>query len=99
MKEYDENKATAAMLAALADNRRDEDAVCEVLDLIYDYYEENGDLDINIDDDDDSETDIAGMVSFISRQLRRHPASVDFSAEEIEAMVRAEIAYEECLLQ
>ena len=74
MKDYDETEAIAAMLAVLRPDRRDEDAVYEILDLIYDYYEDNGDLDITLDDDE-AETDIEAMVAAIAKQLRRRPAS------------------------
>ncbi|MBO4942694.1 MAG: hypothetical protein J6C95_04630 [Muribaculaceae bacterium] len=96
MKDYDESEAIAMMLATLAKDRRNDDAAYEVLDLIYDYYEENGELDINMDEDD-SETDFADMTSYIAKQLKRHPAEVDFTVEEIEAMIRAEVEYEDSL--
>lgn len=97
MKEYDESEAVALMLAKLAQDRRNDDAAYEVLDLIYDYYEENGDLELSIDDDD-TDTDLAEMTAYISKQLRKRPAEIDFTAEEIEAMILAEIEYEESLL-
>ena len=50
MKEYNETEAVALMAATLPENFRDTDAICEVLDLIYDYYDENGDLDIDADE-------------------------------------------------
>lgn len=96
MKDYDESEAIAMMLATLAKDRRNDDAAYEVLDLIYDYYEENGELDINMDEDD-SETDFADMTSYIAKHLKRHPAEVDFTVEEIEAMIRAEVEYEDSL--
>ena len=87
------------MNAALDADRRNEDAVYEVLDLIFDYYEDNGDLEIDFDDEDisDDGTDIAGMVKYISKILAKRPASVNFTNAEIEAIVKAEIAYEESL--
>jgi len=97
MKDYDEREAVAAMLAKLSKERRNDDAAFEVLDLIYDYYEDNGELDISIDEDE-SETDLAGMTAYIVKQLNKHQAAIDFTAEEIEAMIRAEIEYEESLL-
>lgn len=97
MKDYDETEAIAAMLAALRPDRRDEDAVYEILDLIYDYYEDNGDLDINMDDDE-AETDIDAMVEALAKQLRRHPTSIDFDNEELKALIEAENAYQESLL-
>ena len=98
MKDYDENEAIEAMIATLAADRRNEEVVFEILDLIYSFYEENGDLDINMDDEDDDEPDMAEIVAYISKQLRRHRAAVDFSEEEIEAMVKAEYGYQESLL-
>lgn len=97
MKDYDETEAIAAMLAVLRPDRRDEDAVYEILDLIYDYYEDNGDLDITLDDDE-AETDIEAMVAAIAKQLRRHSASTNFDNDEIKAMIEAETAYQESLL-
>lgn len=97
MKDYDETEAIAAMLAVLRPDRRDEDAVYEILDLIYDYYEDNGDLDITLDDDE-AETDIEAMVAAIAKQLRRHPESTNFDNDEIKAMIEAETAYQESLL-
>ena len=97
MKDYDETEAIAAMLAVLRPDRRDEDAVYEILDLIYDYYEDNGDPDITLDDDE-AETDIEAMVAAIAKQLRRRPASTNFDNDEIKAMIEAETAYQESLL-
>lgn len=99
MQEFDENKAIELMAATLGADRRDEDAVFEVLDLIFDYYDENGDLDIDLnDDDDDDETDVEAMTAYISKYLAKHPAPVRFTADEIKAMIEAELAYEESLI-
>lgn len=86
------------MSATLDAGRRDDDAVCEILDLIFDYYEENGLLDIDFDSDDDEDADTGAMVAYIMKYLAKHPAAVPFTAAEIEAMVKAEAAYEESLI-
>ncbi|MCM1067249.1 MAG: hypothetical protein NC418_06730 [Muribaculaceae bacterium] len=96
MKEYNENEAVERMCAVLPEQLRDVDAVCEVLDLIYDFYEENGDLDIDIDDD--SEVDVDAVVAFIEKCFRKNAPAVGFGTADIAAMVRAEIAYEESLI-
>lgn len=90
MKEYDEDEAIAAMAAAIPENTLSEDDIYQVLDLIYDYYDENGQLDIDSDDDDD--TDIAAMIQYIARFMKGR-----VSDENIKALVEAEIAYEESL--
>ncbi len=95
MKEYNETEAIELMCAAIPEEYRDNDSVCEVLDLIYDYYEDNGDLDIDAGDDD---ADVEEIVAYVVRYFKKNAPSIHFSAEQIEAMVRAEIAYEESLL-
>lgn len=101
MKEFDEDAAAAAMKAAIAPAECTADDALEVLDIVYDYYEEHGDLDVSLDDDDDEEqdADIAAIVEFVVKQLRRRPARVRFDAAHVEAMVRAEIGYEESLME
>lgn len=94
MKEFDESEAIELMMAVLPAEKRSQDAACEVLDLIYDFYEENGDLDIDADDDD---ADIGEIVGYISGMLARHPAEVVFTDDELRAMVEAEIGYENSL--
>ena len=96
MKEFDENEAVELMAKALAPERRNDNAVCEVLDLIYDYYDENGDLDVDFDGDEEPDTE--AMVAYIGRYLRKNSPEVAFTDEEIAAIVKAEIAYEESLL-
>ena len=95
MKEYNENEAIEAMCAVLPEECRDEDSACEVLDLIFDYYEENGELDIDNDDDD---TDIDAVVAYILKYLKKNAPAVHFTAEQLAAMVKAEIEYEDSLL-
>lgn len=102
MEEFDEDKAAALMAAAsgMAPSDALNEAALEVLDLIYDYYDEHGDLDISLDDDDDDEPDaaVADIVAYVSRQLAKHPAAVALGPDALAAMVEAEIAYEESLL-
>lgn len=98
MKEFDEDTAVRLMNEALTADRRDVNAATEVLDLIFDYYEENGDLDLNMDDDD--EDDDAGLIAdFVAKALKKSPAAIDYSREELLAMVEAELNYEEELLK
>lgn len=96
MKEFDENDAVKAMSAAtgLPDSSELYDTACEVLDLIYDYYEDNGGLDIG----DDSDDDAAAICAYVGAQLERHPAILDLTEAQIAAMVNAELDYEDSLL-
>ena len=96
MKQFDENDALKAMKAVLPQELHDEDALYEIMDLIFDYYDENGDLEIDFDDDDDedSETDLDAVVDFVCRYVRKNSAVKNFSREEIYKAVQAEVEYE-----
>lgn len=95
MKEYDEDEAIAMMGKALGADAPSEENIYQVLDLIFDYYDENGELDIDADADED--TDIDEMVSYIARYLKGKSSTV-LSPAQIKALVLAEIAYEDSLL-
>lgn len=99
MKEYDEEAAMKQMTSAPGCNNVDDNTAAEVLDLIFDYYDENGDLDIAsaFDDDDDDENDIAEMVAFVQKYLRKN-SDTNLTDAQVEAMIRAELDYEESLL-
>lgn len=96
MKEFDENEAIAAMCKASGLPATDalEDTACEVLDLIYDYYEESGALDISNDSDDD----IEAIATYVSKQLLRHPAEIELDDAQLTAMIAAELDYEDSVL-
>lgn len=95
MKEYDEDEAIALMGKAIAPDTVSDDEVYQVLDLIFDYYDENGELDIDAEADDD--TDIEEMVDFIAKYLKGKSKSA-LTKDQIKALVLAEIAYEDSLL-
>lgn len=95
MQEFDENKAVALMSAVIPAELRDEDDVFEVLDLIFDFYEDNGQLDINASDDDD-DFSVGDVVAYIRKITAKRP--LPFSDKQLAAMVEAELEYEDSLL-
>ena len=97
MKEFDENDAVKAMMAVLAPGRADEDAVFEILDLLFEAYDELGMTEVSLDAPD-ADPEISELIGFIRKYLTRHKAAVDFTDAELEAMIEAENAYEESLL-
>lgn len=102
MKEFNENEAVAAMRAALPDDRSGkytDDDLLEVLDLIFDHYEENGDLDIDAGDDSevDDEAEIKGAVDYVTRFIKKDK-STKIELADIPALVRAEYQYELSLI-
>ena len=97
MKEFDEDEAIKLMCEAAALSGADAaDAACEVLDIIYDYYDANGELDIDAQDDDDD--DANSIADYVKAQLAKSPAALPLSAGQIEAMVKAELDYEDSII-
>lgn len=95
MKEYDEDEAVRLMSEAAKPHTVSDEDIYQILDLIFDYYDENGELDI--DADDDSDTDVDDMVDYIAKYLKGK-SETDLSKNLIKSLVQAEMAYEESLL-
>lgn len=94
--DYDETKA----IEYIRDNAclttdYDDDEILNVIDIIFDYYEENGLLDLD-DGDDDTEVDIDDVVEFATRMLRKDKMAKVVPAD-IRPIIKAEFEYEESL--
>lgn len=103
MKEFDENNAVKAMRSALTTEQSelyDDDELLNLLDIIWDYYEQNGLLNVDISDEDtdeDTESLIPDIVDYACRMIRKDK-NARLSTDHVEQLIRAEIAYEDSLL-
>lgn len=98
--EFDELKAVEAINKALADAGRgvyEADEVLNVIDMIWDFYEENGLLDIESDPEEDPDDIEQEVVDYVKRMLRKDKAAV-VAPDDVETMVRAEMAYEDSII-
>lgn len=97
--EFDEFRAVAFINNKLIEAGRQaypEDEVLNIIDMIWDFYEENGLLDP--DDEDDSDEDIEPeMIDYVNRMLRKDKGA-QVAAEDVPLMVRAEVEYEDSVL-
>lgn len=96
--EFDENEAIKFMRANVQPElaaRYDDDELFNLIDLIYDYYESNGLLEIDADDDDDA-LDIDDLNSYVARMLRKDKGAA-LAPEDAPAFVAAYMAYEDSL--
>ena len=101
MTEYNERDAIRLMRAALTPERADKissDEILNIIDMIWDYYETHGCLDIDLDDEADDDPTAAldrdDLIKYVKQQVakdRRSPVLPD----EVEPLVLAELAYEE----
>ncbi len=93
--EFDELKAVEFINNSLKQHGRspyDEDEVLNVIDMIWDYYEENGLLDIEAEPDEE-----ADVVDYVTRMLKKDKHAV-ISAEDVPLMVKAEMEYEDSVI-
>lgn len=100
MEEFDEIKAVKSINEALINAGRkayEDDEILNVIDMIWDYYEENGLLDIDDDIDDEDEDIAADLCDYIVRMLRKDK-DASIAPEDIPTIVDAELAYEESLI-
>ena len=96
--DFDEQKAIdfiRTRLPKTTDPNIDDDEILNIIDMIYDYYDENGLTDIDIDDD--AELDVDDLMAYVKKMVARDPNS-PFSVDEVEAIVNAELDFEDSLL-
>lgn len=97
MNEFDEKQAVAAMNASIAGSGRqyDEDELLNIIDMIWDWYEDNGLLEIDTDADDE-DINVDALVKYVKKMLARdRDAQVDQA--DVETLVMAELNYEQSL--
>lgn len=103
MEEFDENKAVACMrkvLNAEDSAKYSDDELLNLIDIIWDFYEQNGLLDINFaidDDSDDPESLLSDLVDYAARMLRKD-RNATLAPELLEPLIIAEMEYEDSLL-
>ncbi len=65
--------------------------------MIWDFYEENGLLDVDAADDDTDDDIEPDMIDYVTRMLRKDKGA-SIAPEDVPLMVRAEVDYEDSVL-
>lgn len=99
--EFDEDKAIAFIKNHLAEagcKDYDYDDILNVIDIIWDYYDEAGltAFDIN-DDDTDEADDIATITAHVKKMLAKDSGNL-IDPDDVDEIVTAEIEYENSLI-
>lgn len=101
MNEFDETKAIDAMRRSLPAGAPDydDDQLLNVLDMIWDFYEQNGMLDLDVDDSEpeDEAAVVDELTDYVGRMLKKDK-DARIAPEHIKSLILAEIAYEDSLL-
>lgn len=98
MKEFDEKEAVKAMREVLspeASERCSDDELLNVIDIIWDWYDENGLLDIDTEADDE-DVNVDALTTHVRRMLAKDKLS-PIRPDEVEPIVAAELRYEQSL--
>lgn len=95
--EYDENIAIKQIRKVLSDKSNaiyNDDEILNVIDMIWDFYDENGMLDIDLEDgEDDSEAIYSELCDYVIRMLKKDKEA-KILPEDVPAIVKAEVDYE-----
>lgn len=94
--EFDETKAIEYINAALINSGRNsypEDEILNVIDMIWDFYEENGLLDIDDEPDDEDLATEEEISDYVIRMIKKDKDS-QIDLEDVPLIVNAEIEYE-----
>jgi len=92
---YDEQEAVDFIKSHTGDNlaaRCDDNTILEIIDIIFDYYEDNGMLELDIDDDE-SDSDIDAIVAYAVRLVGKD-RRLALSSDDLTEIIKAEIDYE-----
>ncbi len=98
--EFDESKAIEFINRRLSEQGRtpyDDDEVLNVIDMIWDYYEENGLLDVESDPEEDPDDVESEVVDYVVRMLRKDK-NANVAPEDVPLMVSAEMEYEDSII-
>lgn len=93
---FDEDKAIRFIresVGAPISSKYTDDDIIDIIDCVFDYYEINGLLDIDLDDDDEV-IDVNEVVDYVKKMIRRDRFS-KIDLDDVEALVTAELRYEE----
>lgn len=100
MKEFNEKEAVRAMRQALspeASDRCSDDELLNIIDIIWDWYDDNGLLDIDAEADDD-DVNVDALSAHVRRMLAKDRLS-PVLPDEVEPLVAAELRYEQSLIE
>lgn len=98
MKEFDEKEAIKTMRSVLSEESSrlyDDDELLNVIDIIWDWYDDQRLLDIDSEADDE-EVNTEALIKHVGKMIAKDTDS-PIKREDIEPLVTAELHYEQSL--
>ena len=96
---YDEDNAIAFIRKTLPENvnaRYDDDEILYVIDIIWEWYEKNGYLDLNAQVTEEEEHDLTRLTAYVKAQLKKDQ-EIEMDPADVDLIVKGEIEYEESI--
>ena len=96
---YDEDNAIAFIRKTLPENvnaRYDDDEILYVIDIIWEWYEKNGYLDLNPEVTEEEEHDLTRLTAYVKAQLKKDQ-EIEMDPADVDLIVKGEIEYEESI--
>lgn len=96
--EFDEKQVILEMRNAISEESSrlyDDDELLNVVDIIWDWYDEQGLLEIDSEADDE-EVNVDALIKYVRRMLLKDKAS-PVQQSDVEPLVMAELRYEQSL--
>lgn len=96
---FDEEEAIKFIRATLTPEKNSEipdDEILYIIDTIWDWYEKNGYLEISADITDEEELNVDALTAYVQKELRR-AGELSVTSADVEAIVKAELQYEESI--
>lgn len=96
---FDEDNALKFIRMSLPDNiniKYSDDEIFFIIDTIWDYYEKNGFLSLNLDESEEEQLDPDDLISYVKKEIKICEELI-MDPKDIELIVKAELNYEASL--
>ena len=97
--QYDENDVVRfirKLLPADKEMQYTDDEILYVIDIMYDWYEKNGYLSLDMNVTDEEEADIAKLTAYVKKEISAD-GEIEMDPADIDLIVKGELEYEESL--
>lgn len=96
---YDEEQAVKFIRKLLPQDKQasyTDDEILYVIDIMYDWYEKNGCLDLSMEATSEEEEDISKLTAYVKQEIAKD-GEIEMDPSDIELIVKGELEYEETL--
>lgn len=98
---YDEKEVLAYIRKALPEDKEDlytDSQIMEIIDIIYEWYDRKGYLDLDLSTIDEEEADISELTEYVKSRLKSADLLM-MDTNDIDIIVKAEVDYEESIAE